>query len=88
MMNNDLYLTDEDIHALDEPTWKEREIEKLQKENQQMRWKLDDVKIVADKMYKQATKALKEEIAPSIKKYLEYDIRDIEDLQEILSDEE
>ncbi len=88
MMNNDLYLTDEDIHALDEPTWKEREIEKLQKENQQMRWKLDDVKIVADKMHKQATKALKEEIAPSIKKYLEYDIRDIEDLQDILSDEE
>ena len=84
---NDLYLTDEEIHGK-EPTWEEKEIEKLRKENQQMRWKLDDVKIVADKMYKQATKALKEEIAPSIKKYLEYDIRDIEDLQDILSDEE
>ena len=52
-----------------------------------MRYKLEDIRIVIDKMYKQAAKALKEEIAPSVKKYLEYDIRDIRELLEILSDD-
>lgn len=87
MEDRDLYLTDSEIHGLDEPTPEEIEIEKLKEENKKMRYKLEDIRIVIDKMYKQAAKALKEEIAPSVKKYLEYDIRDIRELLEILSDD-
>lgn len=87
MEDRDLYLTDSEIHGLDEPTPEEIEIEKLKEENKKMRYKLEDIKIVIDKMYEQATKALKEEIAPSVKKYLEYDVRDIRELLEILSDD-
>ena len=87
MEERDLFMTDEDIHCLDEPTPEEIEIEKLKEENNGMRYKLEDIRIVIDKMYKQAAKALKEEIAPSVKKYLEYDIRDIRELLEILSDD-
>ena len=42
MMNNDLYLTDEDIHALDEPTWEEQEIERLKKKIEELENKLED----------------------------------------------
>lgn len=42
MMNNDLYLTDEDIHALDEPTWEEQEIERLKKKIEELECKLED----------------------------------------------
>lgn len=87
MEDRDLYLTDSEIHGLEEPTPEEIEIEKLKEENKKMRYKLEDIRIVIDKMYEQATKALKEEIAPSVKKYLEYDVRDIRELLEILSDD-
>lgn len=39
---NDLYLTDKDIHALDEPTWEEREIERLKKKNKELEDKLEE----------------------------------------------
>lgn len=42
MMNNDLYLTDEDIHALDEPTWEEQEIERLKKKIEELENKLEE----------------------------------------------
>ena len=42
MMNNDLYLTDEDIHALEEPTWEEQEIERLKKKIEELENKLED----------------------------------------------
>lgn len=87
MEDRDLYLTDSEIHGLDEPTPEEIENQKLKEENKKMRYKLEDIRIVIDKMYEQATKALKEEIAPSVKKYLEYDVRDIRELLEILSDD-
>ena len=41
---NDLYLTDEDVHALDEPTWEEQEIERLKEENSKLRIKIEELK--------------------------------------------
>lgn len=39
---NDLYLTDEDIHGK-EPTWEEKEIEKLKEENSKLKLKIEEL---------------------------------------------
>lgn len=39
---NDLYLTDEDIHALDEPTREEQEIERLKNKIEELEDKLEE----------------------------------------------
>ena len=82
---DNLYLTDEEIWGK-EPTWEEQEIERLKKENQALKWTIDDAKTAANRLYSVAKRAIETEVAPSIKRYLKSEIEDIKDLLEVLED--
>lgn len=91
---NELILSDEEIHGK-EPTWEEKEIEKLKKKIELLEEKLEDTlcKITVAKTkleldVKVNDRCLKEYTGKDIKRLLELSIQFDKELLEILSDEE
>ena len=84
---NDLYLTDEDIHALDEPTWEEREISNLKKKLSHAEDKLDAIKIKIDLDINVNKRCLQEkDISYDAKFLFEQSLKFDNEILEILSD--
>ena len=84
---NELYLTDEDVHALDEPTWEERKISNLKKKLSHAEDKLDAIKIKIDLDINVNKRCLQEKnISYDAKFLFEQSLKFDNEILEILSD--